>query len=127
MLQYFAYHYLTEVHVNLPTSFELRRHKWTVELVEEAVDMDRDHGHCYSETKTIEIWGGLGPARRLRVFLHEYLHAVEVEYCIKIPHWLIYRLEVPLARIVSTLIQYNSGPAGFERRVSTPGAKALDR
>lgn len=97
--------------MNLPTHFYLNRHKWTVEIVEDAADMEKCHGFCDAKHHTIEIWGGLGPIKQLRVFIHETLHAIEHEYNIKIPHVLIYKLEVPLANMVLLLLKYNNGGA----------------
>lgn len=40
--------------------------------------------------------GDLGPRQMIETFLHEFLHAVDFEYDLKISHKLIYRLERPL-------------------------------
>jgi hypothetical protein len=96
--------------MHLPHTFPLKGRRWTVELVDK-IDMMEDgkvcHGFCYTETRTIEILEGLNRHKTLRAFIHEFLHAVEFEYKIKIPHWLIYKIDGPLATMFGLIMQHN--------------------
>lgn len=96
--------------MNIPTEFYLKRHKWTVEIVEGEYLMHDDCravGLTCEESRTIQICGSLGNRKLLATFMHEFLHACEFEYGLKIPHRLIYDLDGPLGRIVSELLMLN--------------------
>jgi hypothetical protein len=91
----------------IPSHFYLKRRKWTVDITEDvlyAADGDVCNGLCHPDTRTIEIAAQLGPKRRLQIFVHEFLHAVEFEYGIVIPHKVIYLLERPLVYLLQILI-----------------------
>lgn len=49
--------------------------------------------------RTIMILNSLSKKEKLETFCHELLHAIEFEFKIKIPHQLIYKLQMPLAQL----------------------------
>lgn len=106
--------------MNMPTHFYLKRRKWTVELVDDPL-FDGEgswcRGLCEPDERTIYLWAGLGPLKMLRTFCHEFLHAVEAETGLELPHWLVYDLEEPLAYIVLCL--FNAQPP-LSRRQARP-------
>ncbi len=92
----------------LPTHFFVNRQRWTVELVdhiEPGANEGKVYGICDSEERRIEILDSLGAYMMLRTFVHEYLHAVEFAYKIKIPHKMIYFLERPIARLILLFVR----------------------
>lgn len=58
-------------------------------------------GLACEERQTLFIRSTLSDHEKLRTFLHEILHALEMEYGIEMPHDLIYQLEGPLADLLS--------------------------
>ena len=97
--------------MNLPPKLTLNRHVWHVEIIEDAADMMFGGVLCYGQTcidtKTIMVYGKQSELNLIATFIHEYCHAVEVELGIKIPHWVLYRIDRPLARLFGLLMQYN--------------------
>jgi hypothetical protein len=95
--------------MNIPVSFYLKRRKWTVELVSEDMIIDgvNCRGHCDPDMRLIEIRDNLSSKVMVETFVHEFLHAVEHEYNLKIAHKLIYVLEKPLAYMVRLLLESN--------------------
>jgi hypothetical protein len=59
------------------------------------------YGWCDSGKQEIVIATGLPPKERIITFVHEFLHAIEFEHNIKIPHKLIHQLEAPLAYLLT--------------------------
>lgn len=57
------------------------------------------YGQCDGQKKQIIIQKGLSEKQTQKTFLHEVLHAIEMEHKIKIPHRLINQLETPLLRL----------------------------
>jgi hypothetical protein len=107
--------------MNLPDYFYLRKKKWTVVLTEDRKwYLNGSKGHkilpagkinfCWGETdfavRTITLWHDQAPRKLLETFIHEYLHAVEYEYDLKIPHKLVSTLEKPIAYLVLLLIKH---------------------
>lgn len=60
-------------------------------------------GFLNSEDKTITILRTLGKKKKLEIFIHELLHAIEHEYDIALPHKLIYKLQEPLTKVLFVL------------------------
>lgn len=94
--------------LHLPTHFYLKKKRWKVELVDsEFLGVPGTYGHCDFAARTIEIWEGQPARRMLGTFIHEYLHAVEHEYGLRVVHKFIYLLERPVTRIVIMLLRLN--------------------
>lgn len=105
---------------NLPIDFKLKRKKWTVELTSDKMEHPDYPNHnirglCSKEDRLIEIDEKQSQYNILKTFWHEYLHAIEYEYGLKIPHKLIYALEAPLTAMVVLLIKLNT-PQRRERK-----------
>ena len=59
------------------------------------------YGETDVEAKTITIRMGLSPKKMRLTLIHEVFHAIEEEYGIAIPHFLIYLLEEPIDKILT--------------------------
>ena len=59
----------------------------------------KQRGECDDLAKQIAILKGMSERETLETFIHELLHAVELEYGIPIPHRLIYMLEMPFVKL----------------------------
>ena len=57
-------------------------------------------GFTCPETHEIFIRKTLSAEEVLETLIHEYIHAIELEYDIDIPHDLIYQLEIPIRRLL---------------------------
>ena len=92
----------------IPETIQVNRRRWKVELQDELITLEdgtNGRGFTCTDTRTIELadWLLDRPRLLLRTFIHEYLHAVEHEYDLKIPHKMIYELEKPLSSMVVKL------------------------
>lgn len=83
---------------DLPREFYVKDALWTVRYVR-TLGGNRS-GLTDPSEKIIYIRQKIGSKERMRTFAHELLHAIEHEYEIEIPHRLIYRLEIPLVRLI---------------------------
>lgn len=54
-------------------------------------------GVCVPATKTIWLKQGQPPSERFSTFVHEVTHAIEREHGIEIPHWVVEKMEGPIA------------------------------
>lgn len=70
---------------------------WVETLVKNGVEHD---GFCDGEAKIIFLLLGMSKQRTERAYVHEFGHALDFEYDLKIPHWLIGALEVPILRVL---------------------------
>lgn len=94
--------------VHLPTHFYLKRKRWKVELHDaDSMTVPGTYGNCDFPSRTVEIWEGAPPRRRISSLVHEYLHAVEQEYGLRVVHRFIYLLERPLTRLMIMMIRLN--------------------
>lgn len=88
---------------DFPREIHLGDDVWRVVFKRAIPPEDDDHpanptlGLTDPSTHTISIAMGQTAFERLRTFVHELFHAIEYSYNIRISHWLIYRLEVPVA------------------------------
>lgn len=76
---------------------------YTVILKDRLPRMGLKHGTdgiCDPEKCEVLIRRSLTAERALEVLVHEYLHAIEFEYNIKIPHEMIKKLEGPISRLL---------------------------
>jgi hypothetical protein len=72
---------------------------WRVRFVRRFADR-KQVGQCDASAHVISIMQGLGAAERLRVFVHEVVHALEAEYEFELAHDDVETLDEPLARLV---------------------------
>lgn len=96
--------------ISLPESIQINGHTWQVLLlnkVDEALRgpgwVNHTWGYCDPDKRQIEILKRLRPRSRLKVFLHEYLHACEYEYGYAIPHAALDKTAVDLASLFQIL------------------------
>jgi|GEM_PF-2989098 len=86
---------------------------------------DGDHpdelidGLTLPDSRLILIRKGLKPFARLETFVHELVHAAEEDYGFEVPHWLVHKLEKPLAYLLWNncswlLFDNDEGPASNE-------------
>jgi hypothetical protein len=59
-----------------------------------------DLGETDPSTQTIKIKVGQGKEETSKTFIHELIHAVELEHDLEIPHKLVYALEAPLFQLL---------------------------
>lgn len=57
-------------------------------------------GECDPESFEIRILCGQGRVDTLKTFIHEVMHAIELEHEIEIDHKLIYALETPIFQLL---------------------------
>ncbi len=73
---------------------------WKVRLVNVIKEPGHGRGQIFGLTcpdlKLIKIVKSLPDREFARTYVHEVCHAIEEEYDIEIPHWLIYALEEPI-------------------------------
>lgn len=104
--------------MNIPAYFYLRKKKWTVVLSDDRkwhhddgkiIPSTGEPNRCFGETdpntRTITLWHDQKPRAMLGTWIHEYLHAVEFEYDLKIPHRIIHKLEKPLVSMILLLMK----------------------
>lgn len=87
-------------------SWEIRFFKNKIDNWEDGEDEDEIDGTlglCHFEDKIIYIKLGQDRENTFKTFVHEVLHAVEDEYCLQIPHRIIYKFE----EVVSDLLKEN--------------------
>lgn len=80
----------------------MRGRWWTIKFSDQPIIYgDRKlRGYADPNTRTIELDEEMRPRKMFRTFCHEVMHTFEVEYSIKIPHALIYKLEAPFEKFV---------------------------
>lgn len=85
---------------DFPSYLVINGTPWDVRFVRRIPDGDPDDvGLCCEAESVIYIKQGQSPEERLRTFWHEAVHAMEMEYDLKITHKLVYALEEPLSRL----------------------------
>lgn len=95
--------------LHLPEYVYIRSKRWTVDIVqqEDFECEDKTFGQCDPNTRTILILEGQPPRQMLGTFLHEFIHACEFEWGVKIPHRMVYFIERRLTPVVWRLIILN--------------------
>lgn len=85
-----------------PRSVKVRKTRYKVKLVSKLNDgKNALRGYCDpNKPHTLYLDKDLKSALLFSTFWHEVLHAIEVEYKIKVPHKLVYALEGPLAQLL---------------------------
>lgn len=89
---------------DIPRQFYIRdavyEVKWKRDLTAFIGLPGRTIGFCHEADQIIYVQLGLSVEDRLMVVCHEVLHAIEFEWKIKIPHWLINRIDRPMALFI---------------------------
>jgi hypothetical protein len=90
--------------MKLPRELVVGDSLWTVKYVRHIPDHEtrrfRTHGLCDASEQVILIRTGLAPDERLRVFLHELVHAMEAEHGFELDHDVLEELDRALARLI---------------------------
>lgn len=78
-----------------PTRVKIKKFHWNI-VFTNSID-DETVGLCDLNTKTIFIKKHLSKRQTLATFMHEWLHAVEEMYNVKLGHKIINKLEFAIA------------------------------
>ena len=86
-----------------PKFLKVRGEDWEIKFFKSRVDdwdkekekeeLEDTLGLCDATNKIIYIKMGQSREDIFKTFVHELLHAVEEEYCITIPHRIVYKME----------------------------------
>lgn len=85
---------------DFPKVIQVKDALYEVKWFSKGDEPDQEHdtiGYCDGIDHVLYVRTRLKPRVRLETFVHEWLHAVEYEYGLEIPHALVYALEKPLA------------------------------
>ena len=85
-----------------PKSVKVRKRRYKVKMVSGLrADNTALRGYCDpNKPHTLYLDKNLDSKLLFSTFWHEVLHAIEVEYKIKVPHKLVYALEGPIAQLL---------------------------
>lgn len=84
--------YPTKIRITRKVSYRV---VWVAKFEEEV------YGETDKDAKTITIEMGLSPKKTKQTLIHEIFHAIEEEYGIAIPHFLIRLLEEPIYKLLT--------------------------
>lgn len=97
---------------------------WDVRFCRKKIpgETENTRGLCDPSTMTIYILMGIGRAETFATFFHEFLHAAEDSFKIKLSHRVVYQLEEAVARVVmDNFAQFCEMFCGvFLKKSSTP-------
>lgn len=110
----------------LPTHFYVKGRRWKIVITDE-LKYDRVlikkgprkgqykwvrlYGECHPDDRTILISEHATPLQMAKTFLHEYLHALEYEYKIRLPHKMVHFADRRLGYIFMLMMACQSNAA----------------
>jgi hypothetical protein len=85
----------------IPSSIRIKsKVKYEIVWTELIGESEKTLAECRYDTKQILIKAGQPETENWKCFIHEVLHAIEFEYCIPIPHKIIYLLEEAIFKFI---------------------------
>lgn len=86
--------------MKLPEMILIKGDIWQIRLVKEIEAGKNTVGLCDEQDNMIYIKRGQSTKDKVKTFIHELLHAIEISHNFNIPHRLVYALEEPIYQLI---------------------------